>query len=45
MWITVYMFIEKKEKTYIKSKFSGEGKGGQNNNVLETLRNKNRVIL
>ena len=26
-------------------KFSGEDKEGQNNQVLETLRNKNRVFL
>ena len=29
----------------MKFKFSGDGKGGQNNKVLETLRNKNRVFL
>ena len=34
-----------KEKTYINSKFSGESKGGQNNKVLKTLRNQNRVFL
>ena len=47
MWITVYMCMmkKKKEKTYINSKFSGESKGGQNNKVLETLRNQNRRFL
>ena len=30
---------EKKGKTYMNSKFSGESKGGENNKVLETLRN------
>ena len=33
---------ERKKKTYINFKFSGESKGGQNNKVLETLRNKKK---
>ena len=47
MWITVYVCMEKRGEgeTYMNFKFSGEGKVGQNNMVLETLRNKNRVFL
>ena len=36
---------EKKEEKPINSKFSGENKGGQNNKVLETLRNQKRVFV
>ena len=36
---------KRKRKTYINFKFSVEGKEGQNNKVLETLRNKNKVFL
>ena len=46
MWITVYMGMgNKKGKTFINFKFSGKGKGGQNNMAWETLKNKNRVFL
>ena len=36
---------EKKGKTFKNSKFSGESKEGQNNEVLETLKKQNRVFL
>ena len=36
---------KKKGNTYKNSKSSAESKGGQNNKVLETLRNQNRVFL
>ena len=45
IWITVYMCVGKKGMININFKFSGEGKGGQNNKVFETLRNKNWVFL
>ena len=41
---SLYVY-EKKGRTNINSKFSGDGKGGQNNKVWETLKNQNRVIL
>ena len=42
---SLYMCMEKKkkEKKNYKSKFSGESKGGQNNQVLEKLRNQKGV--
>ena len=36
IWITVYMCMKKRGETEINFKFSDEGKGGQNNKVLET---------
>ncbi len=35
----------KKEKNYVNFKFSGESKGGQNNKVLEKLRNQKKSVL
>ena len=37
--------VKRKGKTYINPKFSVISKGGQNNKVLETLRNQNWVFL
>ena len=40
-----YVCLEKKErKTYINFKFSGENKRGQNNKVLEKLRNQKKGV-
>ena len=41
---SLYVYEEKKGKTYINSKLSGDGEEGQNK-VSETLRNQNRMFL
>ena len=43
-WFRVYKCM-KKRKTFINFRFSGEDQGGQNNKVLGTLKNNNRVFL
>ena len=38
------MCLKKERKTYINFKFSDESKGGQNNKVLEKLRNQKKGV-
>ena len=38
------MYGKKERKTYIDFKFSGESKRGQNNKVLEKLRNQKKGV-
>ena len=40
---SIYVYEKKKEKKH-KFKFSGESKGGQNNKVLEKLRNQKKGV-
>ena len=40
----MYIKKEKERKTYINFKFSAESKGGQNNKVLEKLRNHKKGV-